>query len=762
MKKLSLIAISLIFSLFTFANQLILIPTGSPEQTKEAFSRKDLTVHFYNNDFIIGSTDAHLSAGSVVLDEKAWTDEGIYYFILSYNQREKDNYIQTVTRTAKILYQGNDFMIVSADEQQAARLYPAIHGGMIRITNSRARFPANSIRYKQGSLGARDDIFTMIAQVNADTLQLFVQHLQDYGTRNAYKSGGILAQNWILAKFQSYGLDAELHDFSMPGGPASDNVIATLTGTKYPDEYVILGAHYDSYAGGNAEPGADDNATGTAGILEAARILSQYQFDRSIIFATWSGEEYGLYGSEAWVAEAADNGMNILGYFNIDMAGYLVPGEAIHTDIIAPSSANELRQFYKDVCSIYLPDFQVFDGTLSGGDSDHTSFNNAGYQGIFPFEDSQNYSPYIHTANDLIGLSVNNFEQHATFVRAIIANVVSMADELPAPSNLSATAGDTQVLLEWDAVDSVEYYNIFRNEGSEPYATSVETSYTDTGVENGTPYSYYVTAVFLNSGEESGPSNMVTVIPMPPIALPFFDDFETGAPYWTMEGSWGLQSSIFHSSTYALTESPSGDYPADMNASTTLWALDFTGATSAQVSFWTRYLIEDDYDFMFLEVSTNGTDFDQVASFTGSHPSWELLTYSLDNYIDKSSVIIRFRFKSDTYVEEEGMFIDDLEVTVNGVGMDNEMASPLKTNLLFNPNPIQKAVKLNFWLENSGLTKIVLSDSKGIIVCTLVDGWKEAGTYHFDLDFSGLSAGIYYGKLENNGKKISRKLIITR
>ena len=93
----------------------------------------------------------------------------------------------------------------------------------------------------------------MIAQVNADSLQSFVQHLQDFGTRNAYKTGSIQAQNWILGKFQSYGLDVALHDFYMPGGPASDNVIATLTGTKYPDEYVVLGAHYDSYTSGEAQ-----------------------------------------------------------------------------------------------------------------------------------------------------------------------------------------------------------------------------------------------------------------------------------------------------------------------------------------------------------------------------------------------------------------------------------------------------------------------------------------------------------------------------
>lgn len=632
---------------------------------------------------------------------------------------------------------------------------------MIRINNTHVRFPAKTLEYKQGRLDTRNDIFNLIAQVNADTLHAFVKHLQDYGTRNAYKAGGILAQNWILAKFQSYGLNTVLQDFVMPGGPASDNVIATMVGTKYPDEFVVLGAHYDSYTGGSSEPGADDNATGAAGILEAARIMSQYQFDRTIIFATWSGEEYGLYGSQAWASMAAGDEMNILGYFNIDMAGYLQAGDEVHTDIIAPSFSNELRQFYKDVCAVYLPDFPVSDGTLSNGDSDHTSFNNNGYQGIFPFEDVQHYSPFIHTPGDTIGTSVNNFEQHATFVKAIIANVAAMSDELKAPSNLAAIAGDTEVMLAWDALDSVDFYNVYRNADPIPYATSVEPSYTDTGLENGTPYTYYVTAVFMITGEESGPSNLVTAIPMPPIALPFFDDFETGAPYWTMENPWGLQNTIFHSSANAMTESPIGNYTDNLNISSTLRPLNFTGATSAEISFWTRYRIEVGWDYMYLEVSTNGTDFEQVANFTGDQLTWVQKTYPLDNYINESNVIIRFRFTSDFNTEAEGMFIDDLEVSVNGVGLDEGVISPLKTNLLFNPNPAQKSTRLNYWVENGGLTKVLLTDSKGMLVRTLIDGWTDAGSYSLDADFSSLPSGVYLGTLENNGLKISRKLIIS-
>jgi hypothetical protein len=761
MKKLLFLSCFLTLSLLSIASELFLMPTGSVELTKSAFRNSEFRIHYYNDHFIIGTTTGKLPANSILLDQEAWSSSEVNYFLIHYNPDNRAQYLGSIGMIATVLYEADDFLVVSAEGVRAASLLPDVHGGIIRISNKQAQFPAKKLDYTPGSLSFRDEISDMISQVDIDTLEAFVQHLQDFGTRNAYKAGGIQAQNWIQSKFQSYGLEVELHDFSMPGGAASDNVIATLTGSLYPEEYVILGAHYDSYAGSNNEPGADDNATGAAGILEAARIMSQYQFDRTIIFATWSGEEYGLYGSGAWAGEAADNGMNILGYFNIDMAGYLQAGDEIHTDIIAPSSANELRQFYKDVCALYLPDFQVFDGSLSGGDSDHTSFNENGYQGIFPFEDSQDYSPYIHTSNDLIGPSVNNFEQHMTFVKAIVANVASMASQLPTPENLEAQAGDQQVDLAWDALDGVLHYNIYRNNEPEPNATSIEPVFTDTDVVNGMVYTYYVTAVYEDSGEESGPSNQVSAVPMPPITFPFYDDFETGAHYWTMEDSWGLQTGTYHSAAYSMTESPTGNYAAGMDASTTLRALNLTGATSAELSFWTRYNTESGYDFMYLLVSADGTEWDQIDVYSGAQNEWVQKTYPLDDYIGQAHVQIRFRFTSDDYIEAQGMFIDDFEVNVSGVGVDDAPSSAYNTNLQFSPNPASKTVAVNYWLENSGMVKITLADSKGIVIKALVESWKQSGGYKVDLSVGDLEPGVYFGTLQSNGQIISRKLVIT-
>ena len=693
----------------------------------------------------------------------AFADPATLYYLLWLDPENPDHhYLNEMEAHSTVHYRSGNMLIVSVKAQDAIHLYPSIHGGMVRISDREARLPVLSGNSGRAAVEFRADIEAMMAEVDPDSLQAKVQHLEDYGTRNAYTPESVQAQNWIFDKFASYGLSVELHDFTMPNGAASDNVIATLTGTVYPDEYVVLGAHYDSYAYGGDAPGADDNATGTAGILECARIMSQYSFDRSIIFATWSGEEYGLYGSEAWATEAAADGMNILGYFNMDMAGYLNPGDEIHTDIIAPASANELRQFYKDVCAIYLPDFGVYDGALSGGDSDHTSFNQNGFQGIFPFEDSQNYSPYIHSSNDIIGPSVNSFEMHETFTKAIIANAAPMAYRLPSPTNLLAMAGDAEVSLSWTGVEEVDHYNVYRDDETTPYDATTDLAYTDANVVNGNTYTYFVTAVFEDTMEESDPSNEVTVTPMPPIALPFFDDFETGGPYWTFEADWGLTQGIYHSMIYSMTESPDGEYGPNMNASATLRSIDLTGAYTAQISFWGRYRIENNYDYMHLEVSTDDITWDIIDTYTGNLYNWDQMTYSLEDYLGEAMVHIRFRFESDSYVEDQGMYIDDLEILVNGVGIAVPDPGENLLQAIVWPNPAKDNASLVFDMPVPGLLDISIYTPDGKLVKGISQSHLPEGRHQVELNTAGLSQGNYLLVLDLQGHKTVRKLVITR
>ena len=248
---------------------------------------------------------------------------------------------------------------------------------------------------------------------------------------------------------------------------------------------------------------------------------------------------------------------------------------------------------------------------------------------------------------------------------------------------------------------------------------------------------------------------------MPPIAFPFYDDFETGAPYWSFESPWGLQTGIYHSTSYSMTESPSGNYASDMDVSTTLRSLDLTGATSAQISFWTRYQMESGYDYMYLEVSADGSGWEQIATYTGNQNTWTNLTYSLNDYLNKENVTIRFHFTSDVYIEAQGMFIDDIEIDVVGVGIgENPAASQDVIRIL--PNPATDHTTISLFLANSGNAKLTLSDATGKKIREIAGGSMDAGMHNFQVELSALQNGIYFILLESNGKTTARKLVISR
>jgi len=765
MKKFTLL---LFISLIYFNSQagtLVLINSPGPDATRRYFSTPGLTVNYYNDRFVIATLERPVHFDVVVLEREAWIP-GMDYYLTWVRRGEADRYVKAISRFATILYRDGDHLIFRVSDRQAGLVFPSVEDGLVRLYNRPARLAKPMACGIHHTVRADSLITELITHVNADTLLSLIQHLQDYGTRNCHTTQGVEAQNWIKERFESYGLQTELMDFTMPGGPASDNVVATLEGTLYPDEYVILGAHYDTYSYSGNAPGADDNGTGSAGILEIARILSQYQFDRTILFCTWSGEEYGLYGSEAYASYAAELGMNILGYFNIDMSGYLREGDTIHTDVIAPASAQDLVDFYGMVTSIYLPDFLVEPGNLVGGDSDHTSFNNHGYMGIFPFEDSQYYSPYIHTSGDTIGTSVNNIEQVNIFTQAIMASVMTMADMLAPPSNLVGYAGDGSVMLAWDTIPNALSYNVYRDNEPDALANVTGGAYTDSAVTNGQSYTYYVTAVY-EGGEESIPSNVITVIPLPPIVFPFTDDFETGAVFWNMEDPWALTTSASHSPTHSMTDSPGGVYNNNINIASTLRSLDLSYYTGASFSFWTRYALEQGYDYVYVEASINGADWIVLDQYTGTQTSWINKSYSLDGYLGHPYVFLRFRLYTDIYSQADGIYVDDYEINVEGIGMKDEGVAQKDGLKGIYPNPSAGETSISFILESDRHVLIEVCDLLGKKTATVVSEDFAAGMHTVVWD--GLNTvgrpagkGIYIITMSTGDSRSEKKLILIK
>lgn len=498
MKKISLWILFVLCFTTVFAGDFVMIRVNNTNDLQKLSVNPNLNIHYFNDSFVLATmnhfspqqpNDGKESLDIVLLDSNAFSETETY-FIVYCNQEEQAAYIKREQQNGKVLLQTSQFLIM---KPLNAFLLPSKNDGMVAITNRSAKLPQTMRSYPIVE-EENPNIRAMINQIVRDSISSTIQHLQDYESRLYNSSGAFQAKDWLKSQYESFGLSVTLQNFSIFGEPSSPNVIAIQQGTLYPDEYVVCGGHYDSFTyeafyNSGVAPGADDNASGCSGILETARILSQFQFERSIIYCAFSGEELGLYGSAAYASYCQNQGMNILGYFNIDMSGYLKVGDSIHIDLIYPTSASQLADFYMNVCHVYFPEMSVEHAFLSGGDSDHTSFNNNGYQGIFPFEDKDNHSPYIHTENDVLGLSVNNLEQAKRFTEANLAAVATLAVLFDTTNQcnsvtLSAVLQENNTILSWDEVEDAISYTIYDN--GELLENVSETTYLHEDISIGT------------------------------------------------------------------------------------------------------------------------------------------------------------------------------------------------------------------------------------------------------------------------------------
>jgi hypothetical protein len=233
--------------------------------------------------------------------------------------------------------------------------------------------------------------------------------------------GNDLAAQYIFETLDGYGLEPWFQDYSSGGR----NVLAVQVGAEYPDEYYMICGHYDAvdfYC-------ADDNGSGTVGVLEAARIFSQMQFEYSIIYALWDEEEIGLIGSNYYATQAASNGEVIHAVINMDMISWDGDEDMvveIHSSYQA--SSDLLANYIVEVDAIYelatVPVIQI-PGTTA---SDHSRFWNNDYAAVLLIEEyyGGDFNPYYHSEEDRIGiLNMTYFHEMA---KLSIGSLASMAN----------------------------------------------------------------------------------------------------------------------------------------------------------------------------------------------------------------------------------------------------------------------------------------------------------------------------------------------
>ncbi len=345
-----------------------------------------------------------------------------YYLVKTKNPVELSDY-------GKILMKDRDIYILKIqDEKIAFKLKEKylIHKlRLIPIVQSKDKF---NIQFKYNPY-----IQEIVNNVNPDTVLSFVRNLQNYKTRYSTHDSCFKAAFWIKEKLYEYGCDTVILQYHTAGH--SPNVIGVKYGTVYPsNKYSIICGHFDSYSNyiPNLAPGADDDASGIAGILECARVLKDYRFEYTIKFIAFSGEEFWMLGSYYYAQMARNQNDSIIAVINGDMIGYAnsYPESIDVIGKISDPSCEWIVDFYINCANSYT-NLKTLKMLLPTSPADQEAFWDYGYAGILLIEDEDVWggtNPFYHTLGDTIGGGYNDNLFATEVIKAEIATIVSLSD----------------------------------------------------------------------------------------------------------------------------------------------------------------------------------------------------------------------------------------------------------------------------------------------------------------------------------------------
>lgn len=258
-----------------------------------------------------------------------------------------------------------------------------------------------------------------------------------------------LARDNIAAYFTSLGLQTTLEPFNYNyTSPPTlcHNVVGTLPGTERPNDIYLVGAHYDSAD----NPGADDNASGTAAVMELARVLSQYSFDATLVFVAFDCEEMNLLGSLAYVnAHASDN---ILGMVNLDMIAFNAPAAGHDSISLYDSVAGGVvKSQLAAAFTAYGDGLTAVDGGYSTA-SDHYWFEKRGFDAALVIESGWASNPQYHRAGDAVETeNYLDYAYAAKVARGTLGYLATAAGLQTRNELLSATEASGDLTLDYTA-----------------------------------------------------------------------------------------------------------------------------------------------------------------------------------------------------------------------------------------------------------------------------------------------------------------------
>ena len=358
-----------------------------------------------------------------------------------------------------------------------------------------------------------------VAAVSADRIEADIRTLAGFGTRHTLsetesdRRGIGAARRWIFEEFEQisaacggclevmYVSDTISGQARIPEPTEVVSVIAIQRGRLDPDRFVMMSGDIDSRVtdpldGTSDSPGANDNASGMAGVIEAARVLSQHQFDGSIIYAGLSGEEQGLFGGQIVAAYALEQGWRIKGVLNNDMIGNIAGINGVINNTTArvfsegtravetpeearirrftggevDSPSRNLARFVDRTADQYIPNLDVMmvyrlDRFGRGGH--HRPFNDAGMPGVRRMETNEHYDRQhqdLRTENGRVygdTLDGVDFDHAARLTALNVAVMAQMAGAPPFPAGVTIEgAVQPSTTLSWRMAEGAAAENL--------------------------------------------------------------------------------------------------------------------------------------------------------------------------------------------------------------------------------------------------------------------------------------------------------------
>ncbi len=375
-------------------------------------------------------------------------------------------------------------------------------------------------------------LYEIIDSCSAERIKKDITKLVSFGTRHTLSdtlsdTRGIgAARRWIKSEFEKIssacnnclevnyqsGIVEKGESRRIPESTKIVNVVAIKRGTTYPDRYIIMSGDIDSRIsdplnGVDDSPGANDNASGMAGVLEAARVLSKYEFANSIAFVGLSGEEQGLFGGKIMAAQAIKDSTEIIGILNNDMIGNIQGIDGVIDNQSfrifsesAPPGENEQKRIWKrfyggevdgisrqlaryvySLTKQYMPQMNpimIYRLDRFGRGGHHRPFNDAGFAGIRIMEAHENYDQQHQDIRVEDGISYGDRIEHVNFdyaARLTAVNAISLASIAWAPKEVQGLmiggAVRPSTRLKWDPSEDeyISGYKVYWRETTSPY-----------------------------------------------------------------------------------------------------------------------------------------------------------------------------------------------------------------------------------------------------------------------------------------------------